>query len=61
MKGRPAWILGWQRVPGFGRPMAIALRLPTQPPLASLPSGIFAKESGGLEDESRKLTYVHRG
>jgi hypothetical protein len=61
MKGRPSWILGWQCVPGFGRPMAIALRLLTQPPLESWPSGVFAKESGGLGDESRKLTYVHRG
>jgi hypothetical protein len=61
MKGRPGWILGWQRVPGFVKTMPIALRLLTQPLVQSRPRGVFAKESGGLGDESRKSTYVHRG
>jgi hypothetical protein len=61
MKGRLGWILGWQRVSGFARTIPIATRLPTQPPLQSWPYGVFAKESGGLGDESRKSTYVHRG
>ena len=61
MKGRPSWILGWQRVPSFVRIMPIAIRLPTQPRLKFWPRGVFAKESGGLGDELRKSTYVHRG
>ena len=44
MKGRPSWILGWQRVPGFVKTMPIAIRLPTQPRLELWPHGVFAKE-----------------
>ncbi len=44
MKGRPGWILGWQRVPGFVKTMPMAIRLPTQPRLKFWPRGVFAKE-----------------